>query len=147
MPGASSAASRPRTSTSPSPTWVSRTRPSWCSSRAPSSSAPSWTWAAGRRIASSRTRCSRGCAPRGDEPEDFLEKLRGMDAELLEYLLREFTVVHDLEENPDVNPEGVTMETPEGRYLLEFKEGEGAELAGLRNLLNDLIAENPFEAV
>ena len=61
-------------------------------------------------------------------------------------LLREFTVMHDLEENPDVNPEGVTMETPEGRYLVEFK-AEGAELAGVRALLNDLIAENPFEAV
>jgi hypothetical protein len=83
---------------------------------------------------------------RGDEPEDFLQKLHGIDAELLEYLLREFTVVHDLEENPDVNPEGVTMETPEGRYLLELK-AEGAELAGLRMLLNDLIAENPFESV
>lgn len=54
--------------------------------------------------------------------------------------------MHDLEENPDVNPEGVTMETPEGRYLVEFKV-EGAELSGLRSLLNDLIAENPFEAV
>nr|WP_153864842.1 MULTISPECIES: DUF6178 family protein [Myxococcaceae] len=86
-------------------------------------------------------------AARGDEPEEFLRKVHGVDAELLEYLLREFTVVHDLEENPDVNPEGVTMETPEGRYLLEFKEVEGAELAGLRHLLNDLIAENPFEAV
>ena len=86
-------------------------------------------------------------AARGDEPEDFLKKLHGIDAELLEYLLREFTVVHDLEENPDVNPEGVTMETPEGRYLLEFKDVEGAELAGLRALLNDLIAENPFESV
>jgi len=86
-------------------------------------------------------------AARGDEPEDFLRKLHGIDAELLEYLLREFTVVHDLEENPDVNPEGVTMETPEGRYLLEFKDVEGAELAGLRQLINDLVAENPFESV
>lgn len=85
-------------------------------------------------------------AARGDEPEEFLRKLHGVDLEILEHLLHEFTVVHDKEENPDVNPEGVTMETPEGRYLVEFKV-EGAELSGLRSLLNDLIAENPFEAV
>ena len=29
-------------------------------------------------------------------------------------ILRESTVVHDLEEDPDVNPAGVTMETPGG---------------------------------
>lgn len=85
-------------------------------------------------------------AARGEEPEEFLRKVRGMDMEVLEYLLHEFIVVHDLEENPDVNPEGVTMETPEGRYLVEFK-AEGVELAGLRSLITDLIAENPFEAV
>ena len=86
-------------------------------------------------------------AARGDEPEEFLRKLHGIDVELLEFLLREFTVVHDLEENPDVNPEGVTLETPEGRYLVEFKGVEGPELAAMRALMNDLIAENPLEAV
>jgi hypothetical protein len=85
-------------------------------------------------------------AARGDEPEEFLRKLHGMDLELLEYMLREFTVVHDLEENPDVNPEGVTLETPEGRYLIELKV-EGVEQAALRAILQDLIAENPFESV
>jgi hypothetical protein len=85
-------------------------------------------------------------AARGDVPEEFLRKLHGMDLEMLEYMLREFTQIHDLEENPDVNPEGVTMETPEGRYLIEFKV-EGVEQAALRAILNDLIAENPFEAV
>jgi hypothetical protein len=85
-------------------------------------------------------------AARGDEPEEFLRKLHGMDLELLEYMLREFTVMHDLEENPDVNPEGVTMETPEGRYLIELKV-EGVEQAALRSILRDLIAENPFESV
>lgn len=85
-------------------------------------------------------------AARGDEPEEFLRKLHGMDLEVLEYLLREFTAMHDLEENPDVNPEGVTMETPEGRYLLELKV-EGVEQSALRAILQDLIAENPFESV
>lgn len=85
-------------------------------------------------------------AARGDEPEEFLRKLHGMDLELLEYMLREFTVVHDLEENPDVNPEGVTLETPEGRYLIELKV-EGVEQAAMQAILRDLIAENPFESV
>ncbi|MGZ3457299.1 MAG: DUF6178 family protein, partial [Archangium sp.] len=86
-------------------------------------------------------------AARGDEPEDFLQKLRKVDTEVLELLLREFILIHDLEENPDVHVEGVTMETPEGRYLVEFKGVEGPELAAMRSLLNDLIAENPLEAV
>jgi hypothetical protein len=85
-------------------------------------------------------------AARGDDPEEFLRKLHGIDLEVLEFMLREFTQLYDLEENPDANPDGVTMETPEGRYLLELKV-EGAELAGLRAILNDLIAENPFESV
>jgi hypothetical protein len=83
-------------------------------------------------------------AARGDQPEEFLRKLHGVDLELLEFMLREFTQVHDLEETPDINPQGVTMETPEGRYLIEFKV-EGVEQAALRAILNDLIAENPFE--
>jgi hypothetical protein len=85
-------------------------------------------------------------AARGEEPEDFLAKVEAMDLELLELLLRTFTLVHDLEENPDVHVEGVTAETPEGRYLIEFKV-EGAELAAMRTLVNDLIARSPFEAV
>jgi hypothetical protein len=86
-------------------------------------------------------------AAREDEPEPFLQKLHAVDLEVLEFLLREFTLVHDLEDNPDVHVEGVTLETPEGRYLVEFKGVEGPELAAMRALLNDLIAENPFEAV
>jgi hypothetical protein len=85
-------------------------------------------------------------AARGDDPEEFLRKLHGMDLEVFEFMLREFTVVHDLEENPDVHPEGVALETPEGRYLIELKV-EGVEQAALRSILNDLIAENPFESV
>ena len=83
-------------------------------------------------------------AARGDEPEDFLSKLNKLDLELLELLLRNFTVIHDLEENPDVNPEGVTMESPEGKYLIEFTV-DGVELAAVRQLLNDLFGQNAFE--
>jgi hypothetical protein len=84
-------------------------------------------------------------AARGDEPEDFLAKLAGLDLELIEHLLRAFCVVHDLEENPDVHAEGVTLETPEGKYLIEFTV-DGPELSALRSLVNDLIARDPFEA-
>lgn len=86
-------------------------------------------------------------AARGDASEDFLQKLRKVDTEVLELLVREFTLIHDLEENPDVHVEGVTLETPEGRYLVEFKGVEGPELAAMRSLLNDMIADNPFESV
>ena len=86
-------------------------------------------------------------AARGESAEDFLSKLRKADAEVLQLLVREFTTVHDLEDNPDVNPEGPTMETPEGRYLVEFRGVEGVELASVRTLLTDLIADNPFEAI
>ncbi|HZI05298.1 MAG TPA: DUF6178 family protein, partial [Archangium sp.] len=86
-------------------------------------------------------------AARGDEAEDFLRKLRKVDTEVLELMVREFTLIHDLEENPDVHVEGVTLETPEGRYLVEFKGVEGPELAAMRSILNDLIADNPFESV
>ncbi len=86
-------------------------------------------------------------AARGDEAGDFLRKLRKVDTEVFELMVREFTLIHDLEENPDVHVEGVTLETPEGRYLVEFKGIEGPELAAMRSILNDLIADNPFEAV
>ena len=86
-------------------------------------------------------------AARGDEAEDFLRKLRKVDTEVFELMVREFTLIHDLEENPDVHVEGVTLETPEGRYLVEFKGVEGPELAAMRSILNDLIADNPFESV
>ena len=87
-------------------------------------------------------------AARGDEPEDFLaQAAQGGHSRCSSCSLREFILIHDLEENPDVHVEGVTLETPEGRYLVEFKGVEGPELAALRSILNDLIADNPFEAV
>lgn len=85
-------------------------------------------------------------AARGDDETGFLEKLRKMDLELLELVLRHYVRVHDLEENPDVQTLGVPLETPEGRYLIEML-ADGIELAALRQLITDLIAENPFEAV
>lgn len=85
-------------------------------------------------------------AARDDEGDTFLEKLEGLDLEVLEILLRRMVVVHDLEEDPDVNPDGVTMQTPEGQYLLEFKV-DGVELSALRQVIDTLISKDPFQAV
>ncbi|HET9158666.1 MAG TPA: DUF6178 family protein [Myxococcaceae bacterium] len=82
-------------------------------------------------------------AARGDDAEGLLRKVHGLDLELLESMLRAFTVVHDLEENPDPHVEGVTLDSADGRYRVEMKV-EGAEQAALRTLLLDLMAEDPF---
>lgn len=83
-------------------------------------------------------------AARGDDEQAFIEKLRHLDLEVLELVYKKLAVLHDLEENPDVNPEGITMETPEGRYLVEFTV-DGVDEAALRRLTMDLMAHNPFE--
>src|SRR5262245_52928362 len=84
-------------------------------------------------------------AARGDEPEAFFQKLRAVDLEVVELLLRAFTIIHDRDENPDADPQGVTVETPEGKYLIELKL-DGAPMAALRTLINDFIAQDPFQA-
>ncbi|MBL9038181.1 MAG: hypothetical protein JNG84_06705, partial [Archangium sp.] len=83
-------------------------------------------------------------AARGDDGEGFIRKLQHLDIELIELLYRKLTVVHDLQENPDVNPPGVTMETPDGAFLLELLI-DGVDGAALRTLTNDIMANNPFE--
>jgi hypothetical protein len=83
-------------------------------------------------------------AARGDEEDDYLDKLKGLDLELIELIYKRLAVIHDLEEDPDVNPEGVTFETPEGKFLVEFKL-EGADLEAIRKLTDDLMSKNPFE--
>ncbi len=83
-------------------------------------------------------------AARGDDDEDFVKKVRSLDLEVLELIFKKLTVIHDLEENPDVNPAGTTMEMAEGRYLLEFLI-DGVDEAALRRLTYDLTTHNPFE--
>lgn len=85
-------------------------------------------------------------AARTDEPEDFQAKWDAVDTEVAEYMLRSFITLHSLEENPDANPPGVTMETPEGKYLIEF-HAEGIELSTLRAMMLDLMSRGPFEFV
>ena len=82
-------------------------------------------------------------AARGDEPGALLGKVHGLDLELLEALLRAFTVVHDLEESPDPEVQGVTLDSADGHYRIELKL-DGPEQAALRALLLDLMAEDPL---
>jgi hypothetical protein len=73
-------------------------------------------------------------------------KLDGIDRELFFFVLRESVVVHELEEgmDPEIHSDRV-VRTPDGRYAVEFLP-EGAEYSALRGLLDDLYAENPFQA-
>ncbi len=83
-------------------------------------------------------------AARGDDDDDFIKKVHSLDIEVLELIYKRLTIIHDLEENPDVDTEGVTMEMPEGKYLLEFRI-DGVDEAALRRLTYDLTTQNPFE--
>jgi hypothetical protein len=83
-------------------------------------------------------------AARGDDEAAYQKKLARLDFELLELMFKRLTRVHDLQENPDVDTEGMTLETPEGKFLLEFTI-EGVDEHALRQLTKDLMAANPFE--
>ncbi|MBL8921496.1 MAG: hypothetical protein JNJ54_21730 [Myxococcaceae bacterium] len=83
-------------------------------------------------------------AARGDDESQYLEKLRRLDVELVELMFKRLTRIHDLQENPDVDTEGLTLETPEGKFLLEFTI-DGVDEHALRQLTRDLMAANPFE--
>jgi hypothetical protein len=84
-------------------------------------------------------------AARGSDEAALLAKVHGLDTELLEFILRTATVVHSLEENPDVHIQGQAIETPSGKYVVEFSV-EGVELSAIRALLRDLVSEDPFGA-
>lgn len=79
-----------------------------------------------------------------DDEEGYAKKLAALDAEVVELVYKKLARVYDLEEDPDANPAGITLEMPEGRFLLEFLV-DGVDEAALRRLTNDLIAANPFE--
>lgn len=83
-------------------------------------------------------------AARGDDDEDFVRKVRSLDIEVLELIYKKLVIIHDLEEDPDANPEGTSMELVEGKYLLEFRI-DGVDEAALRRLTYDLTTHNPFE--
>ncbi len=83
-------------------------------------------------------------AARGDDDQAFMRKLSSLDIEVLELVYKKLARIHDLQDNPDVDVEGVTMETPDGKFLVEFTI-EGVDEAALRRLTFDLMAHNPFE--
>ena len=82
---------------------------------------------------------------RGELHEAYQSKLDRLDIETLELLLRATTVVHDVDEEGNTDFDGMAIETPEGRYLIEIGL-EGVEGHTVQTLVNDLIAQNPFEA-
>jgi len=83
-------------------------------------------------------------AARGEDPEEFRAKLAGLDVELLELLLRTQTLIHDLEEEPDLHVEGLTLESADGRYRVEFRGESALEQSALRGILADLMAADPL---
>jgi len=81
-----------------------------------------------------------------DEEAGYRAKLRELDPEVLGLLLRAAVRVHDLEEEPDAEPEGDRFaRTPEGRFLVEFLP-EGADGLLARRLVDDMYAEDPYRA-
>ncbi len=80
-----------------------------------------------------------------DESEErFRKKIHKLDVEVLELVLRTTTHVYDLEEDPDPEPQGTFFRSTEGRFLVEFKV-EGADYVGVKRLLDELYAEDPFK--
>ncbi len=92
-------------------------------------------------------RAARSGAARDDRlARRWGRQLRALDRELLLLLLRETTVVHDLRDDPDVEPgTDRVLRTPGGELLVEFTV-DGLEYAAARGLVEDLIAEEPFQA-
>ncbi len=92
-------------------------------------------------------RAARSGASRDDRlARHWRRQLGALDRELLLLLLRETTVVHDLREDPDVEPgSDRVLRTPGGELLVEFTV-DGLEYAAVRGLIEDLIAEEPFQA-
>jgi uncharacterized protein DUF6178 len=82
----------------------------------------------------------------GADLEEFRQQLWSLDIELLALVLRRELLVHDLteEESPAVENPGMAYYTPDRRFLLEFA-GSG-EYAAVRQLIDDLYAQDPFGA-
>jgi hypothetical protein len=76
----------------------------------------------------------------------WARKLAGIDREVLFLVLRDTLHVHDLEADPDPEIESDRfMRTPEGKYVVEFRV-EGVEYMAVRGILDDLYAEDAFQA-
>jgi hypothetical protein len=78
--------------------------------------------------------------------ERWAQKLAALDPELLFLVLRGTLRVIDLDEDPD--PEIATdrfLRTPEGKFVVEFHV-DGPEYAAVRGIVDDLYAQDPFQA-
>ncbi len=72
-------------------------------------------------------------------------KMRTLDVELVDLVLRDAIRVHDLRVNDDPDVQGdQVMRTPDNEYLVEFLV-EGSEYVAVRGLLDDIEAEDPFK--
>jgi Family of unknown function (DUF6178) len=76
----------------------------------------------------------------------WARKLAEIDREILLLVLRDALRIHDLEADQDPEIESDRfMRTPEGKFVIEFVV-EGIEYAAVRGLVDDLLAEDPFQA-
>ncbi len=81
-----------------------------------------------------------------DEKEErFRGKLRHLDIEVLKLALRSTVIVHEVAEGQDPYIEGTAFRSPEGKYVLDITV-EGADYLGIKRLLDELYAEDPFKA-
>jgi len=92
-------------------------------------------------------RAGRAGAARSDrDAARWKRKLAALDAELTSLVLLRTLRVHDLEEDPDpVFESDRFMRTPEGKYVIEFAV-EGTDYLAARGVVDDLYAEDPFQA-
>jgi hypothetical protein len=76
----------------------------------------------------------------------WARKLKELDREVLYLVLRDTLRVTDLEqdEDPELTADRF-MRTPEGKFVVEFLV-DGAEYMATKGLLDDLYAEDPFQA-
>jgi hypothetical protein len=76
----------------------------------------------------------------------FREKLKALDVEVIELVLRREALIHDLHENPDPPLHSdMFWRSPEGKYLIEFT-GSATGYARLKQVLEAYYAEDPFQA-
>lgn len=81
-------------------------------------------------------------AARGEDAAAFSAQVSGLDLELIESLLRAHALIHDLEEEPDLHVEGLTLDSADGRYRVEFLAEDTADQLALRTLLLDFMAQD-----
>ncbi len=80
-----------------------------------------------------------------EDDERYRKKLAALDLEVLELVLKRTLRVHDLSEDEDPIVHGQAFRSPEGRYIVEYLV-EGSDYVGIRGLLDDLYADDPFRA-